>query len=103
MAYHPRQFPDVGIMQYVVLRTIEKNPSKACWRWISDRISKYKDINDGYVSVILFRLEGRGLIEPNEAVKREGERGRPPKTYRLTEEGRLAIRLADALLEAVRV
>lgn len=101
MVYYPKQLPVIGIMQYVIMKIIESDPSKACWREISDRLTRYRDIDDAQVSVILFRLEGRGLIQAGEVIK-NGEKGRPPKTYTLTTDGLLALRLADDLLRACK-
>mgnify|MGYP000709325034 FL=1 len=84
-----------GTLDVLVLRTLSWGPRHgyAVARWIKDSSDDALEVEDRALYVALHRLQGRGLVEGEWGVS---ENNRKAKYYRLTSEGRRALRQETA-------
>ena len=90
-------YPSLGLLQFVILKIIQRAPVDASNAWVAEKVSRYRDVDENHINVIMWRLEERGFVECVKR-KRNGSKGRPFKIYRITEEGRAAIEAGEELL-----
>lgn len=84
-----------GTLDVLVLRTLSWGPRHgyAVARWIKESSDDALEVEDRALYVALHRLQSRGLVEGEWGVS---ENNRRAKYYRLTSEGRRALRQETA-------
>ena len=84
-----------GTLDVLVLRTLSWGPRHgyAVARWIKESSADALEVEDRALYVALHRLQSRGLVEGEWGVS---ENNRKAKYYRLTSEGRRALRRETA-------
>ena len=84
---HPQKELLHGTLDTLILKTVARGPRHgyAIARWLEDITGDELRIEDGSLYPALYRLEQRGLVEPEWGTS---ELGRKAKFYRITHAGR---------------
>ncbi len=93
----------LGLVQLAILTVIDRSPENAYGAGISDCVGKMtgQDFADAQIYVALHRLEDHAFVASwtgDVSGSSNGQRGRPRKFYRLTANGRKALRDAGVYL-----
>ena len=95
----------IGIVGAVVLKVINRDPTRAYGSAITDQVSRVvgRDLADAQIYVALRRLEERGFIGSRVEIPKPSKksRGHPRKYYALTASGRRALDAAGVYFSSL--